>query len=66
MKKTLKTENPSRREALRLHRYKDPPEKAFSRKEFVQWKKAINKEMVSLEKKQTWSLVDYQQERRHY
>ncbi|GJX90710.1 retrovirus-related pol polyprotein from transposon TNT 1-94 [Tanacetum coccineum] len=26
-------------------------------KEFVQWKKAINEEMVSLEKNQTWSLV---------
>ncbi|GKB02105.1 putative RNA-directed DNA polymerase [Tanacetum coccineum] len=31
---------------------------ALSSKEFVQWKKAINKEMVSLEKNhQTWSLV---------
>ncbi|GJT15050.1 retrovirus-related pol polyprotein from transposon TNT 1-94 [Tanacetum coccineum] len=26
-------------------------------KEFVQWKKAINEDMVSLEKNQTWSLV---------
>ncbi|GKB62179.1 retrovirus-related pol polyprotein from transposon TNT 1-94 [Tanacetum coccineum] len=30
---------------------------ALSSKEFVQWKKAINEEMVSLEKNQTWSLV---------
>nr|GEX28534.1 retrovirus-related Pol polyprotein from transposon TNT 1-94 [Tanacetum cinerariifolium] len=30
---------------------------ALSSKEFVQWKKTINKEMVSLEKNQTWSLV---------
>ncbi|GJW67995.1 putative RNA-directed DNA polymerase [Tanacetum coccineum] len=30
---------------------------ALSSKEFVQWKKAINEEMVSLEKNQNWSLV---------
>ncbi|GJU52716.1 retrovirus-related pol polyprotein from transposon TNT 1-94 [Tanacetum coccineum] len=30
---------------------------ALCSKEFVQWKKTINKEMVSLEKNQTWSLV---------
>ncbi|GJZ49983.1 retrovirus-related pol polyprotein from transposon TNT 1-94, partial [Tanacetum coccineum] len=30
---------------------------ALCSKEFVQWKKAINEEMVSLEKNQTWSLV---------
>ncbi|GKA64623.1 putative RNA-directed DNA polymerase [Tanacetum coccineum] len=30
---------------------------SLSSKEFVQWKKAINEEMVSLEKNQTWSLV---------
>ncbi|GJZ80925.1 retrovirus-related pol polyprotein from transposon TNT 1-94 [Tanacetum coccineum] len=30
---------------------------ALSSKEFVQWKKAINEDMVSLEKNQTWSLV---------
>ncbi|GJW01997.1 retrovirus-related pol polyprotein from transposon TNT 1-94 [Tanacetum coccineum] len=30
---------------------------ALSSKESVQWKKAINEEMVSLEKNQTWSLV---------
>ncbi|GJU84592.1 putative RNA-directed DNA polymerase [Tanacetum coccineum] len=30
---------------------------SLSSKEFVQWNKAINEEMVSLEKNQTWSLV---------
>ncbi|GJZ12985.1 retrovirus-related pol polyprotein from transposon TNT 1-94 [Tanacetum coccineum] len=30
---------------------------ALSSKEFEQWKKTINEEMVSLEKNQTWSLV---------
>ncbi|GJT84568.1 putative RNA-directed DNA polymerase [Tanacetum coccineum] len=30
---------------------------ALSCKEFVQWKKVINEEIVSLEKNQTWSLV---------
>ncbi|GJW01707.1 retrovirus-related pol polyprotein from transposon TNT 1-94 [Tanacetum coccineum] len=30
---------------------------ALSSKEFIQWKKAINEEMVSLEKNQTWSLI---------
>ncbi|GKD04590.1 hypothetical protein Tco_1179564 [Tanacetum coccineum] len=57
MKNTLKTEHPQRREASRLHRYEDPPEKALSSKESVQWKKAINEEMVSLEKNHTCSLV---------
>nr|GEV49956.1 retrovirus-related Pol polyprotein from transposon TNT 1-94 [Tanacetum cinerariifolium] len=38
------------REALRLHRYKDPPESPVLCKEFVQWKKAINEEMISLKK----------------
>ncbi|GKC62559.1 hypothetical protein Tco_1095157 [Tanacetum coccineum] len=45
MKKSLKTEHPPRREAPRLYR-----------KESVQWKKAINEEMVPLEKNQTCSL----------
>ncbi|GJV16790.1 retrovirus-related pol polyprotein from transposon TNT 1-94 [Tanacetum coccineum] len=30
---------------------------SLSSKEFVQWEKAINEELVSLEKNQTWSLV---------
>ncbi|GJU89606.1 hypothetical protein Tco_1302029 [Tanacetum coccineum] len=48
------------REAPRLYMYEDPRKsysKALSSKEFVQWKKAINEEMVSLEKNQTCSLV---------
>ncbi|GKB65165.1 retrovirus-related pol polyprotein from transposon TNT 1-94, partial [Tanacetum coccineum] len=50
--------HPLRREAPRLHSYEDPPESPELRiKEFVQRKKAINEEMVSLEKNQTWSLV---------
>nr|GEX84730.1 hypothetical protein [Tanacetum cinerariifolium] len=57
MKNTLKTNYPPRWEALRLHRYKDPPESPGLHKESVQWKKAINEEMVSLEKNQTCSLV---------
>ncbi|GJU93870.1 retrovirus-related pol polyprotein from transposon TNT 1-94 [Tanacetum coccineum] len=56
-KKTLKTEHPLGKEASRLHSYEDPPESPRLRKEFVQLKKAINEEMVSLEKNQTWSLV---------
>ncbi|GJZ55995.1 retrovirus-related pol polyprotein from transposon TNT 1-94 [Tanacetum coccineum] len=44
-------------EAPRLHSYEDPPESPGLRKEFIQWKKAINEGMVSLEKNQTWSLV---------
>ncbi|GKF63690.1 retrovirus-related pol polyprotein from transposon TNT 1-94 [Tanacetum coccineum] len=47
MKNTLKTEHPARREASRFHRV------LF----FSKWKKAINEEMVSLEKNQTCSLV---------
>ncbi|GJZ92576.1 retrovirus-related pol polyprotein from transposon TNT 1-94, partial [Tanacetum coccineum] len=37
-------------EALRLHKYEDPLEIPGLRKESVQWKNAINEEMVSLEK----------------
>ncbi|GJT27378.1 zinc finger, CCHC-type containing protein [Tanacetum coccineum] len=57
MKNTLKIEHPPRREALRLHMYEDPPESPGLRKESVQWEKAIIKEMVSLKKNQTCSLV---------
>nr|GEW19845.1 retrovirus-related Pol polyprotein from transposon TNT 1-94 [Tanacetum cinerariifolium] len=57
IKKTLKTEHSPRREAPRLHMYEDPPESPRLHKESVQWKKAINEEMVSLEKNQTCSLV---------
>nr|GFB03873.1 retrovirus-related Pol polyprotein from transposon TNT 1-94 [Tanacetum cinerariifolium] len=57
MKNTLKTEDPPRTEALRLHMYEDPPESPGICKESVHWKKAIIKEMVSLEKNQTCSLV---------
>ncbi|GJZ79854.1 ribonuclease H-like domain, reverse transcriptase, RNA-dependent DNA polymerase [Tanacetum coccineum] len=57
MKKTLKTEHPPRREAPRIHKYKDPSESQRLYKESVHGKKAINEEMVSLEKNKTWSLV---------
>ncbi|GJU27164.1 hypothetical protein Tco_1165785 [Tanacetum coccineum] len=50
MKKTLKTEHPPRREALRLYRYEDLAESP-------RLQKAISEEMVSLEKNQTCSLV---------
>ncbi|GJV29444.1 retrovirus-related pol polyprotein from transposon TNT 1-94 [Tanacetum coccineum] len=46
MKNTLKMEHPARREALRLHRYKGPPESL-----------GLRYEMLSLEKNQTYSLV---------
>ncbi|GJU52259.1 hypothetical protein Tco_1225973 [Tanacetum coccineum] len=54
---TLKTEHPPRREAPRIHKYKDPSESQRLYKESVHGKKAINEEMVSLEKNKTWSLV---------
>ncbi|GKE19602.1 retrovirus-related pol polyprotein from transposon TNT 1-94 [Tanacetum coccineum] len=57
MKKTLKTEHPLRREALRLHMNEDLTQSPGLHKESIQWKKAINEEMVSLEKNQTCSLV---------
>ncbi|GKA18116.1 retrovirus-related pol polyprotein from transposon TNT 1-94 [Tanacetum coccineum] len=41
----------------RLHSFKDPSGSPGLRKEFVQWKKAIIEEMVSLDKNQTCSLV---------
>ncbi|GJS54399.1 hypothetical protein Tco_0627761 [Tanacetum coccineum] len=56
-KNTLKTEHPPMRKAPILHRYEDSPESPGLRKEFVQWKKTINEEMVSLEKNQTCFLV---------
>ncbi|GJR87472.1 hypothetical protein Tco_0211483 [Tanacetum coccineum] len=57
--KALKTEHPSRREVSILNKNGEPESysEALSSKEFVQWKKAINEEMVSLEKNQTLSLV---------
>nr|GEX18839.1 retrovirus-related Pol polyprotein from transposon TNT 1-94 [Tanacetum cinerariifolium] len=57
MKNTLKTNDPSRREDPRLHRYKDPPDSPRLHKESIQWKKAIIEEMVSFEKNQMCSLV---------
>ncbi|GJV06414.1 retrovirus-related pol polyprotein from transposon TNT 1-94 [Tanacetum coccineum] len=57
IKNTLKTEHPPTREAPRLHMYENPLESPGLHKEFVQWKNAINEEMVSLEKNQTCSLV---------
>ncbi|GJV14634.1 hypothetical protein Tco_1359957 [Tanacetum coccineum] len=50
-------EHPPRREAPRLYRYEGPAESPWLHKESVQWKKAINEEIVSLEKNQTCSLV---------
>nr|GEV60485.1 retrovirus-related Pol polyprotein from transposon TNT 1-94 [Tanacetum cinerariifolium] len=57
MKKTLKTGHYLKREALRLHKYEDSPKSLGIHKESVQWKKAINKEISSLVKNHTWSLV---------
>nr|GEV57288.1 retrovirus-related Pol polyprotein from transposon TNT 1-94 [Tanacetum cinerariifolium] len=66
LKKTLKTKQTMRREASRLYTNCEPesyPE-ALSSKEFIQWKKAINEEMVSFEKNHTWSLVRLQVEKK--
>nr|GFB76393.1 retrovirus-related Pol polyprotein from transposon TNT 1-94 [Tanacetum cinerariifolium] len=57
IKKTLKMKHSPRREASRLHRYKDPPESPWLYNESVQWKRAIIEKMVLLEKNQTCSLV---------
>ncbi|GKB94554.1 hypothetical protein Tco_0980691, partial [Tanacetum coccineum] len=46
----------SEEEAPRLHKYEDPSETGLH-KESVQWKQAINEEMVSLEKNQMCFLV---------
>ncbi|GJU07579.1 retrovirus-related pol polyprotein from transposon TNT 1-94 [Tanacetum coccineum] len=56
MKKTLKTEHPPRRDSTENGEPESYSE-ALSSKESVQWKKAINEEITSLEKNQTWSLV---------
>ncbi|GKA13746.1 retrovirus-related pol polyprotein from transposon TNT 1-94 [Tanacetum coccineum] len=59
--KTLKTKHPLRREAPRLHSYEDPPESPGLRQQTIcYWQmKAINEEMVSLEKNQPWCLVRF-------
>ncbi|GKA29032.1 hypothetical protein Tco_0715277 [Tanacetum coccineum] len=57
MNKTLKIEHPLKKEAPRLHMYEDPTQSLGLHKESVEWKKAINEEMVSLEKNQMCSLV---------